>query len=178
MNKILLKKNGSIEHNDKIADDDPLMFLSFGIMLEDGYTLRSFFQLFERYEILGRLNAFFATFREQYDQSPSEHCLYDGFDYLEFAKIVEMVGFPGKPRLDIYHSLRGIRKDEKSEIKALSLDNLLDMPFKLGRLKHIVFGDSVDVFEFKTDYTLFEFIDGVLWDLSFQGTLMGCELRR
>ncbi|MDM8539894.1 hypothetical protein QUF90_02285 [Desulfococcaceae bacterium HSG9] len=178
MNKISLKKNGSIAHNGKIAEDDPLMYLSFGITLEDGYTLRSFFQLFEHYEILSRLNAFFATFREQYEESPSEHCLYDGFDYLEFAKIVEMVGFPGEPRLDIYHSLRGILKDETFELKAIALDCLLDMPLKTGALKHIVFGDSVDVFTFETAYTLFEFIDGVLWDLSFQGTLMACELRR
>jgi len=140
--------------------------------------LRSFFQLFERHEILARLNAFFVTFREQYDESPSENCLYDGFDHLEFAKVVEMVGFPGKPRLEIYHSLRGIHKDETVEIKTITLDNLLDMPFKLGNLKHIVFGDSVDIFEFEAAFTLFEFIDGVLWDLSFQGTLMACELRR
>ncbi len=154
------------------------MFLGYGIALAQDYTLRSFFRLFERHPLFTQLNAFFATFKEQYDESPSEHCQYDGFDFLGFAKVVEMVGFPGEPRLDIYHALRGFRDDQSFEIKTIELKNLLDMPVKLQHLKHIVFGDSVDVFEFETAYTLFEFIDGVLWDLSFQGTLMACELRR
>ena len=42
------------------------------------------------------------------------------------------------------------------------LENLLDMPLKLGRLRHIVFGDKVDTLEFETVYSLFEFIDGVV----------------
>jgi hypothetical protein len=49
---------------------------------------------------------------------------------------------------------------------------------KLGRLKHIVFGDKMDMFEFDTVYTLFEFIDGVAWALSFHGTATECQIRR
>jgi hypothetical protein len=58
------------------------------------------------------------------------------------------------------------------------LENLLDIKIKLGKLKHIVFGDQVDIFEFDTVYTLFEFIDGVAWALSFHGTPKQCEIRR
>ena len=52
----------------------------------------------------------------------------------------------------------------------------MDMPLKLGVLKHIVFGDKVDVFEFETVFNLFEFIEGIIWELSFQGTPKECTL--
>ena len=60
----------------------------------------------------------------------------------------------------------------------MQLDSLLDLPLKLGKLKHIVFGDRVDIFEFDTVYTLFEFIDGIAWQLGFHAAPEQCELRR
>ena len=47
---------------------------------------------------------------------------------------------------------------------------------KLGVLKHVIFGDKVDVFEFDTVFNLFEFIGGIIWELSFQGTPKECAL--
>jgi hypothetical protein len=98
-------------------------------------------------------------------------------DYLEFGKTVEMIGVPDK-RLEIYNSLFGVHASETSEIKSMQLASLLDIPLKLGKLKHIVFGDRVDIFEFDTVYTLFEFIDGIAWQLGFHATPEQCELRR
>ena len=89
-----------------------------------------------------------------------------------------MIGFPGQPRLEIYTSLKAITGAERSEIRDFPLACLLDMPVRLGPLRHVVFGDSVDVFEFDTVFTLFEFIDGIAWELSFQNTPITCELRR
>jgi hypothetical protein len=89
-----------------------------------------------------------------------------------------MIGFPGQPRLEIYNSFHGVRGDETCEIRSLQIDSLLDMPIKLGRLKHIVFGDKVDIFEFDTVFTLFEFIEGIAWELSFHVAPTECALRR
>jgi hypothetical protein len=97
-------------------------------------------------------------------------------DYLEFYKTVEMVGFPGEPRLEIYHTLSGVCGSDNLEIKSFNLESILDMPLKLGVLKHIVFGDKVDVFEFDTVFNLFEFIGGIIWELSFQGTPKECAI--
>jgi len=133
--------------------------------------------MFEKYPILEQLNTFFPAYRKQYIANPEKDCVYEGFTHLEFIKTVEMIGFPGEPRLEIYNSLKGVYGTEVSDIRSVSLDNLLDMPVRLGKLKHIVFGDKVDIFEFDTVFNLFEFIDGILWELSFQGTLMQCELR-
>jgi hypothetical protein len=89
-----------------------------------------------------------------------------------------MIGFPGTPRLEIYNSFQGIRGDQTCEIRSLQIDNLLDMEVKLGRLKHIVLGDKVDIFEFDTVFTFFEFIEGIAWELSFHVAPTECALRR
>ncbi len=78
--------------------------------------------------------------------------------------------------MEIYTSLYGVYGNETCDLRSVQLENILDMPLKLGKLKHIVFGDQEDVLAFETVFTLFEFIDGILWDLSFHGTLGACAL--
>lgn len=172
-----LKKDGAIHHKEGAVDSDVLKYLSYQIGLEDPYTLRSFFEMVEKYELLGRLNAFLPTCIEQYQNCPGQGCESDIIDHLEFVKTVEMIGVPEK-RLEIYSSIRGIHKSDSVEIRSLPLNSLLDMPLKLGRLKHVVFGDQVDIFEFDTVFTLFEFIDGITWELGFHVIPEQCELRR
>ena len=175
---MILTKEGAIVQNGKTVASDPLMFLSAMVNLETGYTLRSYFQLLERYALLRQLNPFFPSYLEQYHASPKSECIFEGFDHLELSKTVEMIGFPGKPRLEIYSLFYGVHGSETGEIKSIQIGDLLDMPVTLGKLKHIVFGDKVDIFEFDTVFNLFEFIEGIAWELSFHGTPRQCELRR
>ena len=177
MNAITLKKNGSIDLQGKTVRSDALELLSFQIAFESGYTLRSFFEMLAKYTLLTKLNNFFPTHLQEYQNCPEQGCASSFVDYLEFGKTVEMIGVPDK-RLEIYNALVGVCGGETSEIKSMQLDSLLDLPLKLGRLKHIVFGDRVDIFEFDTIYTLFELIDGIGWELSFHATPEQCELRR
>jgi hypothetical protein len=177
MNTILLKQDGSIVLNGKAVATELLKVLGFRVELEEQYTLRSYFEMLEKYSLLLELNDFFPVYREQFHDSPKSGCCLAGIEHLEFSKTIEMVGFPGK-RLEIYISLMGIYGKETSEIKSLQLENLLDLPVKLGRLKHVIFGDQVDIFEFDTVYTLFEFIDGIAWELSFHGTPKQCQIGR
>ena len=177
MYALSLKNDGTIYYNQSAVDSDVLKYLSYQIGLEDGYTLRSFFEMVEKYELLGRLNSFLPTCIEQYLSCPQQGCESVMIDHLEFSKTVEMIGVPEK-RLEIYSSIRGIHKSDSVEIRALQLSSLLDMPLKLGRLKHVVFGDRVDIFEFDTVFTLFEFIDGITWELGFHVIPEQCELRR
>jgi hypothetical protein len=177
MNAVTLKKDGAINLNGKTVATDALELLSFQIALEAAYTLRSFFKMLDKFTLFTKLNAFFPSCIEQYHS-----CLVQGgdaglLDYLEFGKTVEMIGVPDR-RLEIYTSLFGVHAGETAEIKSMQLASLLDVPLKLGRLKHIVFGDRVDIFEFDTVYTLFEFIDGIAWQLGFHATPEQCELRR
>jgi len=176
MNTITLRTDGCITANGKLVESDPLMFLGHKIELEEGYTLRSFFRLFEKYAILAKLNVFLPDCIEQYRACSQSQCISDDIDHLEFNKTVEMIGFPGEPRLEIYNALCGVREKETFEVRSFRLESLLDMPFQLGMLKHIIFGDKVDVFEFETVFSLFEFIDGIVWELSFQGTPKECAI--
>jgi len=176
VNKITLKKNGLLEENRHSVKTKALMFLGFKVELAAGYTLRSFFRMFDSYPVLAELNAFLPDCRQRYQASPSQGCVTDAVAYLEFNKTVEMVGFPGQPRLEIYNTLCGVQAGRQCPLKPLRLENLLDLPFKLGGLKHIVFGDKVDVFEFETVFSLFELIEGIVWELSFQGTPRECAL--
>ena len=177
MYTVSLKRDGRICCTQSDVDSDVLKYLSYQIELEEMYTLRSFFEMFDHYAQLGQLNSFLPRYIEQYLNCPEQGCKSETIDHLEFAKTVEMIGYPDK-RLEIYSSIHGIRNSDKVEIRSLQLNSLLDLQLKLGRLKHVVFGDRVDIFEFDTVFTLFELIDGITWELSFHVIPEQCELRR
>ena len=133
--------------------------------------------MLDQYRVLVDLDPFFPAYTRQYRKCPPEGCAAGAPEHLKFSKTVEMIGFPEK-RLEIYNSFSGVYENEAYEIRSLQLDSLLDLPVKLGRLKHVIFGDSVDLFEFDTVFTLFEFIDGIAWELSFHVIPSQCEIRR
>ena len=176
MYQITLKNDGTILENNTPVEGEILMFLGYRVELEKDYTLRGFFRMFEKYALLAKLNVFLTDCLQRYRACPADRCVGSGIEYLKFYKTVEMIGFPGEPRLEIYNTLCGVCDSDTHEIKSFHLENLLDMPLKLGNLKHIVFGDKVDVFEFETMFSLFEFIDGIIWELSFQGTPKQCAI--
>ncbi len=176
MNRVTLEKDGSLAEDRCRVKKNALMFLGYKVELAAGCTLRSFFRMFDRYPVLAELSAFLPDCRQRCQACPPSGCVTDAVAHLEFNKTVEMVGFPGKPRLEIYNSLCGVADGRQVPLKPLQLEDLLDLPLKLGGLKHIVFGDKVDVFEFETVFSLFELIEGIVWELSFQGTPRECAL--
>jgi hypothetical protein len=178
MNVVTLKSDGSLAQDARAVDSDPLPLLGHKVELAPGYTLRSFFRMVEHYPTFGKLNAFMPECLEQYRDCPGGECLAPDIGHLELYKTVEMMGFPGDPRLEIYHTLCGVAGAQTCEIKELPLGQLLDMPVRIGKLKHVVFGDTVDVLEFDTVFNLFEFIEGIVWQLSFHRSPKECALRR
>lgn len=178
MNLVSVTQNGRLLCDGHGIDGEPLAHLGHFVELLPGFTLRSFFLLFDQYPILTKFNTFFPTIREKFNKAPASGCIHTGFNNLVLTKTIEMIGFPGEPRIEIYQSLAGACGAETLKLELMRFESLLDMPLMLGKLKHIVFGDKVDVFEFDTVFTLFEFIDGILWEMSFQGMQTECELRR
>jgi len=177
MNRVTLAKDGSMMLAGKLQQIAALKFLGFQIALEDGYRLRSYFEMLEKYALLTQLNDFLPVYQEQYRVNPGGAYGCEDIDYLEFGKTIEMIGYPEK-RLEIYNTFLGVNGNARQEITSRQIETLLDLPLKLGKLKHRVFGDSLDEFEFDTVITLFEFIDGVAWQLSFHATPQQCEIRR
>jgi hypothetical protein len=176
MNTVRLEVDGSLFFEGQVIMDNILSHLGDRVALADGCTLRSYFRMLESHSTLARINRFLPAHLEQFRGCPQTGCTAAGYDHLLFAKTVEMIGFPGNPRLEIYTSLRGRSGGEELEIRSSRLNGMLDLPLQLGRLKHIVFGDRMDVFEYDTVFTLFEFVDGIAWELSFHGTPEACEL--
>ena len=179
MDEVLLGENGSVMERGGANVDDVLRALGAKVVLGPGYRLRSFMLMLCANPVLHRLNDFARDFAEQYRGWPEQDCLPPGLDRLEFCRVVEMIGHPGPPRLEIYHTLRGLLPDGGDlEIKSWQVEALLDAPLFLGPLRHVVFGDRVAEFSFATVCNLFEFFEGVLWQLAFHGTPRECALRR
>ena len=62
-------------------------------------------------------------------------------------------------------------------LKFFQMESLLEHELILGDLKHIVFGDGQDMFTYETFYTLFEFIEGITWEMSFNFNPLQCSIR-
>lgn len=178
MDSLCLNIDGTIETIPRKDQAALLACLARQVILASGYTLRSFFRMLETYEALLHLNAFFPDLREQFHRGPDEGCRVDGIDCLILERTVEMIGFPGEPRLEIYRSFTGWGDGNAVSIKEFQVDMLLDIPVRLGKLKHVIFGDQVDVFEFDTIFTFFEFVEGIGWELGFHGTPRECQIGR
>lgn len=178
MNTITITNEGSVICNGKKAEDVILLYLGYRVELEEGFTLGSYFRMIQRYPLLEKLNPFFSSLMQQYRTGNEKDTSTGQVDYLELSKTVEMIGYPGAPRLEVYNSFRGIAGNENIEIKFFQIQSLLGIPVRLGNLKHVIFGDKVDIFEFDTFYNFFEFIDGIAWELSFHGAPAKCEIRR
>jgi hypothetical protein len=177
MNQVTLKADGMLAAGEMMVGAQPLLYLGYQVHLAPDCTLRSYFRMLEAYAPFAQLGDLVQVVRQQYDHCPAQGCLWPEYQCLEFFKTVEMIGYPGQPRLEIYNAFHGIKDAATEEIRALPLAVLLDMPIRLGKLKHVVFGDTVDIFTFDTGYTLFEFIDSIAWELSFHGAPPECQLR-
>ena len=155
---------------------DLLPFLGYQVVLDPDYTLRCFFMMLERFPELARLNPFGASFLSHYHTCPQQDCRIDAIDRLALTRMVEMVGYPGSPNMHIFVTLEGLLGNKTCDIKAYWLELLLDVPLRLGRLKHRVFGDKMDTFDFDTGFNLFEVIDGICWQLSFHNLPEQCRI--
>jgi hypothetical protein len=176
MNRVCLKPDGRLTEENGQAVKEPLSCLGNQLQLSEDCSLRSVFRMLECNAVLTRLGEFYPALMEQYGMCPESGCRWDAFEFLELAKTVEMVGYPGKPKLDIYTVLHGAGTGDPVDIRPLALDYLIDMPLRLGRLRHVIFGDTVDTFTYDTMYTLFEFIDSIAWELSFHTIPAQCAL--
>jgi hypothetical protein len=179
MNEVILNTEGMLTEQSGANVADALRALGARVSLAEGYCLRSFMRMLLAYPVLTRLSDFAPEFVEKFAAWPQEGCLPPGLERLEFSRVVELIGHPAPPRLEIYHVLRGcLEGGSDVELKSWQVEALLDVPLVLGPLRHVVFGDRVAEFSFETVCNLFEFYEGVLWQLAFHGTPRECALRR
>lgn len=179
MDEITLAKNGFLLRHNGTQETDPLCALGARVVLEQGYSLRSFVQMLVAYPELARLSPFAKGLADSLTGWPASGCVPADIARLELQKTVEIIGHPAPPRLEIYHALRGVgTHGEDIEVKPYPVETLLDVPVVLGRLRHVVFGDRMEEFHFQTVCNLFEFQEGIGWQLAFHGAPVECALRR
>ncbi len=179
MDEVILTADGMLQHMSGAAVADPLRALAMRVVLGPGCTLRSVMRLLVAHPDLTRLNDFAPQFAAQYGQWPDRDCAPAGLDRLALSRVVELIGHPAPARLEIYHVFRGVTAaGEDMEIKPWRVEALLDVPLTLGPLRHVVFGDRVDELRFETVCSLFEFLEGICWQLAFHGAPLECALRR
>ena len=179
MDEVILSAEGMLLRLDGTRESDPLRILASRLILGPGASLRSVMRMLLAHPEFQRMNDFAPGLAAQFGSWPDSGCAPAGLARLELSRVVELIGHPAPPRLEIYHAFRGVTESgEDLEIKSWRVEALLDVPVALGPLRHVVFGDRVDELKFETVCNLFEFFQGICWQLAFHGTPIECALRR
>lgn len=177
MQTLVIKKDGGLVPRGGNPKGDALGFLSHTVSLEQGVTLASFFELVVRYPSLKPISPFLDTFVAMAENTRDTLEKTSEIEHLVFYKTIAMKGFPGKPGVDIFNSLKGSKKDGRVALKFFHLETLLNHNIVLGDLKHVIFGDTQETFTYTTTYSLFELIEGITWELSFNFNPLHCAIR-
>ena len=203
METVRLTRDGRLVGPGDVPVTDPLPALSFAISLEEGCTLRSFFLMLRRYPDLLKLSEFLPAVLADAETCPASGCLSDEISLLAVGKTMELIGFPGEPRAEMYLWLRGLAApagevapsspgadagqgesslaglmEANREIRFIPLEILLDTPLFLAGLKHVVLGDVDRSLFCETRFTLFEVVDGLAWEFGFRGGSQQCSIGR
>lgn len=179
---MLLKKNGVIDIKiskyDKQYDEDiitykslnetedVLSFLSYEIVLEDNFTLRDWFRLIMNYPYLQKLNKFFPSFIEEYNNCPSDNCNTYGYTFINLEKTIEL----DEDNCYINTGVNLLRDEEHFGIDFAELKSFLDIPIKLNKLTY--YNNIKDINKLyirDISYTLWDFIHSIIWELSYYG---------
>lgn len=178
---------------------DPMLLLGDRLELQPGCTLRSFFRMLSEYPVLVRLSRFLPAALEEAAACPPTGCLTDEAPALVLGRTMELIGFPGEPRAELYVWLRGLEFPEREggaansgnglpplavlmeankDTRFIPLRMLLDTPLFLGGLMHVVLGDVDRRLVCESRFTLFEVVDGLAWELGFHGGSQQCSIGR
>jgi len=178
MEQIFLHKNGMITKKGKKPRLSVLKLLGNTVEMDKAFTMDSFFKMVGLYPDLKNISEILEPLLEIILKNSGSGCKAAELESLLFYKTIEIKGFPGSPSLNFYTTLKGVANKEIIDLKFFHLENLLNHQLKLGKLKHVVFGDREDVFQYETFYTLFELVEGIAWELSFNFNPLECSIRR
>ncbi len=178
MEKIFIDPSGRILKKGQKQIGPALKLLGKPIELDKAFTLKSFFLMLDQYPELKQISEILESLLKIVTGNDGLGAKTHEIESLVFYKTIEIQGFPGKPKLNMYNSLKGVMNKTAKDLKFFHLETLMDHTITLGKLKHIVFGDKEDIFQYETFYTLFELVEGVAWELSFNFNPLQCSIRR
>jgi hypothetical protein len=176
MDKVLLTSEGMILKKERSVTGNVFSLLSHTVELAPKFTLASFFSMVSRYPELKKLSPLLDTFLKMAGGG-NQFVKTREIENLVFFKTIAMKGFPGKPAIQIYNCLKGIKEGQTHTLKFFQMESLLEHELILGDLKHVIFGDGQDKFTYETFYSLFELIEGITWEMSFNFNPLECSIR-
>lgn len=179
-----LKSDGSIYINSKsneggsceeIKNDIVLNFLKYPILLDNEYTLRSYFKMIEKYPDLQKLDLFYSSFLEEYNKCPKEGCKEEGIDEIHISTDFELEKEIEEYSMTYSWHIFGINyvDDVNYGLDFLPLSHLLDIPIKIvdGYFSKINYNNikTEEQFICKSELIMWDFIQSFIWELSFYG---------
>ena len=106
MDTIRLRADGTLSSDAPFAG-----LLRMKLEIDEDATLRSFFRLLRRCPLAREVAPGLAEALEEAEACPPAGCRYPGLEALRLAKRVELSGFPGAPRVDVYLAVEGVGDD-------------------------------------------------------------------
>jgi len=205
--ELLLTRKGEIFYNNWNSDNEDWdkekivnepFYLHSSIELEEGYTLRDYFQMILNYPDLQKLDPFFPEFISEYYECPQENCVSEDIKHLELnyiasyecEKTIELSEplFDNGPQdmeshVDIFIDFFGMGTDDETHwgLDFIDLKDLLDHKIVLGVAKVSIekegnykdYENLKDKFIVKESkncgYSLYDFIHTIIYELSFHG---------
>lgn len=178
MERVTATASGVLVCGGQRAPAHVLRLLGRPVDFENGVSLSSIAALFHTYPQFHDLSPFVSSFVKTFSDEMSSQPPASFDHILELFRTIDMQGYPGTPRVQIFLSLKVHDGSAYHPLDLFSPDALQSMPLCLGKLRHTVFGDTLDTELFDTDYTLFDVLDSLLWELSFYTDKTQCGLRR
>lgn len=164
-----------------IKPDAILQELHSSVEVEEGFTLRDYFKLILKYQMLILLDPFFPSFLTEYKRCPKKGCYEDDMPSLVLQNTVSVELKGGKvDGIENYFRFNGSRTDPKEPTWAIEftpLHKLLDTPLKIEktsvyitRFRGYKVVSNQEYINPETEFiSLFSFVTEPIWELSFCG---------
>lgn len=155
MDAIRLHSDGTLSSEAPFA-----RLLRMRLELDGDVTLRSFFRLLKRNPLARELVPGLGDALAEAEACPASGCRYPGLEALRLGKRVELTGFPGTPRVDVYLAVEGVG-DELPELRFFRLRDMLDTPLQTGTARHVLLGETATALDAETSFTVFDLLEGM-----------------
>ena len=161
MDAIRLHSDGTLSSEAPFAG-----LLRMRLELDGDVTLRSFFRLLKRNPLARELVPGLGDALAEAEACPASGCRYPGLEALRL----------GTPRVDVYLAVEGVG-DELPELRFFRLRDMLDTPLQTGTARHVLLGETATALDAETSFTVFDLLEGMGWELGFQGGSLTCNLK-
>ena len=175
MDAIRLHSDGTLSSEAPFAG-----LLRMRLELDGDVTLRSFFRLLKRNPLARELVPGLGDALAEAEACPASGCRYPGLEALRLGRrndnvLLGDLGSLVGPHADA-DAVEGVG-DELPELRFFRLRDMLDTPLQTGTARHVLLGETATALDAETSFTVFDLLEGMGWELGFQGGSLTCNLK-